>query len=138
VSGGWIDALVPVETADVPRFEGVPGRHLSGLDATYRPEDPLRVELPTEVDEALFRLALLDETTARDIRRMRDLRHAVSARLSGDVLRHLRHRLFEAETAATTLVLLELRDGGALRRLEAALDAERASFVGQRPQVRRA
>ncbi len=124
-----------VEAADVPRFEDVLDRHLSDLDATYRTDECLGAKLPTERDEALFRLALLDETTSRDIRRRANLRYAVSARLPGDLLRHVRHGLFQAEAAPALLVLLELRDGRALRRLEVALDAERSAFVGQRHRV---
>jgi hypothetical protein len=75
---GWVEALALVKTADMPRSEDVLGRHLSGLDATYRTEECLGVELATEEDEALFRLTLLDETTTRDIR----VRYAASARLS--------------------------------------------------------
>jgi len=37
--------------------------------------------------------------------------------------------------AALTVVGLELRDEGVLRRLEEALDAERPSFTGQRPAL---
>ena len=93
-----------------------------------------RMTRRTGEDEALFRLTLLDETAARDIRRVGNRRCAVSARLSGDVLRHVRHGLFEAEAAPATLVLLELRGGGAPHRLDAA----RLAFVGQRPRLCRA
>ena len=37
--------------------------------------------------------------------------------------------------AALTVLGLELRDAGVLRRLEEALDAERPSFAGQRPAL---
>ncbi len=37
--------------------------------------------------------------------------------------------------AALTVLGLELRDEGVLRRLEEALDAERSSFTGQRPAL---
>ena len=38
-------------------------------------------------------------------------------------------------SAALTVLGLELRDAGVLRRLEEALDAERPSFAGQRPAL---
>ena len=37
--------------------------------------------------------------------------------------------------AGLTVLGLEIRDEGVLRRLEGALDAERSSFTGQRPAL---
>ena len=44
-------------------------------------------------------------------------------------------REFPGTSAALTVLGLELRDAGVLRRLEEALDAERPSFAGQRPAL---
>ena len=44
-------------------------------------------------------------------------------------------REWPGAAAALTVLGLELRDAGVLRRLEEALDAERPSFAGQRPTL---
>ncbi len=76
-----------VETADAPLFERVLERHVPGTDATYWTEEHLRVELPTEDEEALFRLFMLWDDTVDDIHRVGDLLYLVAPRLSGDVRR---------------------------------------------------
>jgi len=135
VSGGWIDALALVETADAPAFERVLGRHVPGVDATFEAEDHLMVVLDADEDEAWFRLAALDDTTVDDIRPLGGRCYLLPVRLWDDVRRWTGHGLFEGAASLVTAVRLELRDGRVLRRLDAVLDAERAAFVGQRPRV---
>ena len=135
MSGGWIGVLAIVETPDVPMFERVLARHVSSLDAIYRPEEEeyLHVELPTEEDEALFRLWMLFEDTADDILRVGDLLYFVAPRLLAELRRCIGQDAFQAAIAPLTAVGLEHRDVGVLRRLAEALDAARPSFAGQPP-----
>ena len=135
MSAGWIDAVALVETADAPLFERLLERHVPGTDATYWTEERLRVELPTEDEEALFRLFMLWDDTVDDIHRVGDLLYLVAPRLSADVRRCIEGHAFEAATVPLTVVGLELRGEGTLRRLEAALDDEYSSFAGQLPVV---
>ena len=133
MSAGWIDALVFVEAPHAARLERLLERSVSGLDATYRLVECMGVELPTEEDEALFRLSLLHEGTMGDIHRIEGLSYAVSARLSDDVRRFLAWGTFDGVAKPLTAALLELRDGSALDRLEEGLEAERPAFDGQPP-----
>jgi hypothetical protein len=138
VSGGWIDALALVATADMPQFERVLGRHVSGADATFEAEDHLIVALDADDDEVWFRLAALDDRTAAEVRPLGGRCYLLPVRLRDEVRRWMGHGLFEGAASLVTAVRLELRDGGVLHRLGGALDAERAAFVGQRPRVWRA
>ena len=133
MTGRWIDAVAVVEAADAEVFERVMERHASGLDATYRTEEYLGVELPTGDDEVMFRLYLLGDHTIDDIHRVADLLYLVSSRLSDDVRRCIEQGAFEAAAVPFTALGLELRDEGVLRRLQGALDAERPSFAGGPP-----
>ena len=81
----------------------------------------------------MFRLYLLGDQTIDDIHRVGDLLYLIAPRLSADVRRCIGQDAFEAAVAPLTAVGLELRDEGVLRRMEAALDAARSSFAGQRP-----
>ncbi len=135
MSAAWIDAVAFMEPADAPLFERALERHVSGLNATYRLVECLGIELPTEEDEAQFRLSFLDEGTMGDIHRVERLRYAVSVRLSGDVRHFIARGAFDGATRPLTAVLLELRDRGALDRLDEGLEAERSSFGGQLPAL---
>jgi hypothetical protein len=136
VSDEWIDAVaVFAEAAHAERFQRLVERSVSGLDATCLLEEHLGVELATEEDVALFRLALLDETTADDIRRASDLLYLVSPRLSGDARRCIDQGLVQGSAAPLTAARLELRDEVVLRSLEEALEDERRAFVGQPPAL---
>lgn len=142
MSAGWIDAVAVVETADDPLFVRVLKRHVSGADATYWSEEHLCVLPDTDEDEdedeVWFRIAALNETTIPDIRQIGERGYLLPPRLSDDLHRWLDEGLFEGGAAALTVVGLELRDDGVLRRLGAALDEVRALFVGQPPQLHRA
>ena len=70
MSGGWIDAVASMDAVDAPRFERILQHTLSGLDVTYCPHDVLGVDFPTDEDEALFRLSLLNEGTMEEMRRI--------------------------------------------------------------------
>jgi hypothetical protein len=135
VSAGWIDAVAIVETAESPLFTRILERHLSGVDATYWLEEHLCVDTDTEEDEALLHLALPDWDTIGGIRQFGERGYLLPPRLSGDVHRWLDERLFEGAAATLTMVGLELRDDGVLRRFGKALDTERALFVGEPPQL---
>jgi hypothetical protein len=135
MTGEWIDAVVLVEATHARRLQRVVEGSVSGLDATYRLVECLGVELPTEEDEALFRLCFLGEDSMGDIHRVERLSYAVSARLSDDVRRFIARGAFDGATRPLTAALLELRGGSALDRLEAGLQAERPSFGGQTPAV---
>ena len=131
----WIDAVAIVETADAPLFVRLLERHVSGADATYWLDEHLRVDPETEEDEALLRLALPDWDTIGGIRQFGERGYLLPPRLSGDVHRWLGEGLFEGAAAALTVIGLEIRDDGVLRRLGAALDGAHASFVGGRPEL---
>lgn len=105
---------------------------------SYWPEDHLCFVADTEEDEVWFRIAAFDEATIGDIRQVGERGYLLPPRLADDVRRWLDEGLFEGDAAALTVVRLEIRDDGALRRLGAALDEARASFVGQPPRLRRA
>lgn len=94
MSAQWIDAVAFVDSAGVPLFERVLERAASGSDATYRPLDVLGVDVPTDEDEALFRVSLLDERTMDEVQRIEPRRYAVSPRLIGDVHRCLEQKSF--------------------------------------------
>ncbi len=131
MSAGWIDAVALVETADAPLFEHLLGRHVPGADATYRTGERLGVELATEEDEALFRLALLGETTAREILHVAGLLYLVAPRLSDEVRGYIDQGLFDGDAAPLTVARLEVRDEGVLRRLREALGAECPALADQ-------
>jgi hypothetical protein len=135
VSGGWIGALAPVETADAPAFERVPGQHVSDLDATSDAENHPIVALDTDEDEVWFRIAALDDATIGDIRPLGGRSYLAPVRLRGGVRRWIVEGLFEGAASLLTAVRLDLRGEGIFRRLDAALGAERAAFVRQRPRV---
>jgi hypothetical protein len=138
MSAGWIDVVAVVETADSPLFTRILERHLSGVDATYWLDEHLCVDTDTEEDEALLRLALPGWDTIGGIRQVGERGYLLPPRLADDVHRWLDEGLFEGGATALTVVGLELRDDGVLRRLGAALHAERVSFMGQPPQLCRA
>ncbi|TDH58383.1 hypothetical protein E2C06_32820 [Dankookia rubra] len=135
MSAGWINAVAIVETADTPKFVRVLERHVSGADASYWLEEHLCFVADTEEDEVWFRIAALDEITIPDIQQVGECGYLLPPRLSGEVHRWLDEGLFEGRAVALTVVGLELRDDGVLRHLGAALHAERASFMGQPPQL---
>jgi hypothetical protein len=138
VTAKWINVVAIVETADAPMFVRVLERHVSGADASYWSEEHLCFVADTEEDEVWFRIAALDETTIPDIQQVGERGYLLSPRLSDDVHRWLDEGLFEGGATALTVIGLELRDDGVLRRLGAALDAQRALFLGEPPQLRRA
>ena len=135
MSAGWIDVVAVVETADAPAFVHVLEQHVSGADASYWSEEKLGFAADTDDDEVWFRIAVFDETTIPDIQQVGERGYLLPPRLSDDVHRWLNEGLFEGGATALTVVGLELRDNGVLRRLGAALHAERASFMGQPPQL---
>ena len=135
MSTGWIDAVALVQATDIPLSVKVLERHASGLDASYDCDDHLLVLLDSDEDEVWFRIAALDETTIGDIHPIGERVYLVPASLSGDMHRWIDGGLFEGTMVPFTKVRLELRCGQVLRQLELALDAERASFVGGRPEV---
>ena len=130
---GWINAVSVMEPAAARSFARRVEDRVCGLDATYWVEDRLGVELPTEEDEALFRLALLDESTADDIQPVGERSYIVSVRLSGEVRFWIKHGLFEGAATPLAVASLELRDASALRVLRAALAAEPSAFEGRPP-----
>ncbi len=83
----------------------------------------------------MFRLYLLGDDTTDDIHRIGDLLYFVAPRLSADVRRCVGQGAFEAASAPLTVLGLELRGEGVLRRLEEALQAARPSFSGQPPAL---
>ncbi len=131
MSTAWIDALALVGAAHAERFQRVAERSVSGLDATCLMEEHLGVALATEEDEALFRLALLGETTAREILRVADLLYLVAPRLSDEVRGYIDQGLFDGDAAPLTVARLEMRDEGVLRRLREALSAECPALADQ-------
>ena len=134
MNAGWIDVVALVDATDAPLFLGLLERHVSGRDATYfRLDDHLFVLPDTEDDEAALCLGLPDWDTIGGVRRIGEHGHLLPVHLADDVQRWLDHGLFEGAAAVLTTVRLELRDGGALRRLEEVLDRERPSFTGQHP-----
>lgn len=135
MSAGWIDAVAFVDVADIPLFERVLERATSGLDATYTPFDVLGVDLPTDDDEALFRVSLLNEGTMRDMQRIEPRRYAVSPRLIGDVHRCLAQKTLEGAAVPLTMARLEVRDEAVLDRLEAGLADERDAFGERFPAL---
>src|SRR4051794_37607452 len=64
---GWINAVAVMEPAHAHGFQRVVEEQVSGQHATYWLEDRLGVVLPTDVDEVLFRLALLHDTSVGEI-----------------------------------------------------------------------
>ena len=116
---GWISAVSVMEPAFARPFARMVEDRVCGLDATYWVEDRLGVELPTEEGEALFRHALLDESTADDIQPVGERSYIVSVRLSGEVRFWIEHGLFEGAATPLAVASLELRDASALRALEA-------------------
>ena len=137
MSGGWIDVLAIVETAHVPLFTSILKQEVSGTDATYWLDDHLYVDTDTEEDEALLRLALPDWDTIGGIRQIGERGYVLPLCLSANVHRWLDEGLFEGDVTAVTVVGMEIRGDGLLRRLTAALDAKRGLFVGEPPQLRR-
>jgi hypothetical protein len=125
-----------VETADAPRFTRLLERHVSGADASYWSEEHLGVL--SDMDEVWFRIAVLDEAAIGDIRQVGEGGYLLPSRLSDDVHCWLHEGLFEGAAATLTVVGLEVRTDSMFRRLTAALDEARVSFVGQLPQLRRA
>jgi hypothetical protein len=118
-----------MEVADAPLFEDVLERAISGLDVTYYyPFDVLGVELPTDVDEVLFRLSLLHQGTINEIQRVEPRQYLVSPRLTDDVHHFIAQRTFEGATTPLTMAYLELHGEAVLDRLEAVLAAERPAF----------
>jgi hypothetical protein len=138
MNAGWIDALALVETAEARQFVRILEDHVSGADATYRSEEHLCVVPDTDEDEVMLRLMLPDWHTICGIRQIGERGYLLPPRLMEDVYHWLNEGLFQGGVAALTVVGLELRDGAVLRRLGAALDAERVSFIGQPPQLGRA
>jgi len=132
---GWIDAVSVMEPAAARSFARVVEERVCGLDATYWVEDRLGVELPTEEDDALFRLALLDESTAADIQPVGERSYIVSVRLSGEVRFWIEHGLFDGASTPLAVASLELREASALRALETALAAEPSAFEGRPPDL---
>ncbi len=132
---GWINAVSVMESASARSFARVVEDRASGLDVTYCLEDRLGVELPTEEDEALFRLALLDESTADDIQPVGERSYIVSVRLAGEVRFWIKHGLFEGAATPLAVASLELRDASALRALETALAADPSAFEGRPPDL---
>jgi hypothetical protein len=135
MSAGWIDAVAFVEAAHAPLFKRVLERTTSGLGVTYRPLDVLGVDLPTDGDEALFRLSLLNEGTMPEMRRIEPRRYAVSPRLTGEVRRCLAQKTFEGAAAPLTMACLEVRDETVLDRLEAGLAEEHDAFGDRFPTL---
>ena len=132
---GWINTMAVMEPTFAEPFARIVEDQVSGLDATYWVEDRLGVELPTEEDEALFRLALLDESTADDIQPVGERSYIVPVWLSGEVRFWIEHGLFDGAATALTVASLELRDASALRALRAALAAEPSTFEGRPPDL---
>ena len=132
---GWINAVSVMEPASVRSFARIVEDRVSGLDATYWVEDRLGVVLRADVDDALFRLALLDESTADDIQPVGERSYIVAVRLSGEVRFWIEHGLFDGAITPLALARLELRDASALRALEAALAAEPSAFGGRPPDL---
>ena len=132
---GWINAVSVMEPASARSFARVVEDRVCGLDATYWVEDRLGVELPTEEDEALFRLALLDESTADDIQPVGERSYILAVRLSGEVRFWIEHGLFDGAATRLAVASLELRDASALRALRAALAAEVSAFEGHPPDL---
>src|SRR4051794_35619389 len=64
---GWINAVAAMEPAHAREFQRIVEEQVSGQDVTYWSEDRLSVVLPTDVDEVLFRLALLHDTSVDEI-----------------------------------------------------------------------
>ena len=132
---GWINAVAVMEPAHARSFERIVEAHLSGLDATYWLEDRLGVELSTEEDEALFRLALLHDISVGDICMVGERSYIMPVRYSGEVRHWVNHGLFNAVLAPLTLGCVELRDASLLRALGVALAAEPAAFGGHPPHL---
>ena len=132
---GWINAVSVMEPAAARSFARMVEDRVCGLDATYWVEDRLGVELPTAEDEALFRLALLDEATAYDIQPVGERTYFVAVRHSGEVRFWIEHGLFGGAATPLAVASLELRDASALRALRAALAAEASAFEGHPPDL---
>ncbi len=133
MSRGWIDAAAVMEPADARAFERALERHVSGLDVTHRMGECMGVALATEEDEVVFRLYLLCERTIAGICRVAARTYILAAGLRGEVDRCLAGGAFDGTAAPLVAAGLELRDEGVLRRLAAALDAERPSFADGPP-----
>ena len=132
---GWINAVAVIEPAHAHSFERVVVEQVSGQDATYWLEDRLSVVLPTDVDEVLFRLALLHDTSVGTICMVGERSYIMPVRYSKEVRYWIENGLFDAVLAASVLACLELRDASVLGVLGAALRSNTSAFGGRPPDL---
>jgi hypothetical protein len=132
---GWINVLALVETQDVPTFDTMLARHVSGLDATHWSEDFLLVDLPTIEDEVLFRLAHMNDTTIREMCSLGEHRYFIPPRHTADAQGWIADGLFDGLALPVTAVWMELRDSRILSILHGALSVARHSFAGAAPRL---
>ena len=131
----WINAVAVMEPASAHRFQRVVEEQVSVQDATYWLEDCLGVVLPTDVDEVMFSLALLHDSSVDEICMVGDRSYIVPVRYSEEVRCWVEVGLFDAVLAPLVLGCLELRDASMLDVLGAALRSNTSNFGGNPPDL---
>ena len=133
MSHGWIDAFAVLSATHEAEFEAACEEAICPYDATVIPHPFLRVRVRNLEDETILWMALPHDSWTRC--RVGPGRYVFPPEWAPEIRRIVSHHDLRASVVPSVGYRLELRDGGALRGLCAALLRRAPTFGPTYPRV---
>jgi hypothetical protein len=133
MSHGWIDAFAVLNATHEAEFEAVCEEAICPYDATVIPHPFLRVRVRNLTDKIVLALALPDDFGKRC--RVGPGSYVFPPEWAPEIRRIVSHHDLRASVVPSVGYQLELRDGGALRDLCAALLRQTPTFGPTYPRI---
>ncbi|MBD0272901.1 MAG: hypothetical protein ICV73_13355 [Acetobacteraceae bacterium] len=130
---GWLDAFAVLSATHEADFEAACEEAICPLDATVIPHPFLRVRVRNPEDETILWVALPDDFGPRC--RVEPGRYVFPPEWAPEIRRIVSHHDLRASVVPSVRYHLELRDGGALRGLCAALLRRAPTFGPTYPRI---
>ena len=133
MSHGWIDAFAVLSATHEAEFEAACEEAICPYDATVIPHPFLRVRVRNLTDKIVLALALPDDFGKRC--RVGPRSYVFPPEWAPEIRRIVSHHDLRASVVPSVGYRLELRDGGALRGLCAALLRRAPTFGPTYPRI---